>query len=94
MYFIFILWGTTKTRTKTKWLHANGCPWDEWTCTKAGEAGHLDVLQWLACLVSMTNTGSTKCVINGDFAQLVPTGWSSGGCGRNTYDGTPVCSFG
>ena len=29
-----------------QWLHANGCPWDVWTCAKAGEGGHLAVLKW------------------------------------------------
>ena len=28
------------------WLRANGCPWDEETCTCAAEGGHLEVLQW------------------------------------------------
>jgi hypothetical protein len=27
-------------------LRANGCPWDEGTCTAAAGAGHLQVLQW------------------------------------------------
>jgi hypothetical protein len=27
-------------------LHANGCPWDVWTCAGAAEGGHLEVLQW------------------------------------------------
>jgi hypothetical protein len=22
------------------------CPWDEWTCVRAAEKGHLHVLQW------------------------------------------------
>jgi hypothetical protein len=30
-----------------QWLHANGCPWDAWTCAGAAEGGHLAVLQWL-----------------------------------------------
>ena len=30
-----------------KWLHANGCPWDEQTCTEAAGAGHLECLKWL-----------------------------------------------
>ena len=29
-----------------KWLHANGCPWDETTCALAAGGGHLDVLRW------------------------------------------------
>jgi hypothetical protein len=28
-------------------LRANGCPWDEHTCTIAARRGHLEVLQWL-----------------------------------------------
>ena len=30
-----------------KWARANGCPWDEWTCTHAAQGGHLEVLQWV-----------------------------------------------
>ena len=29
-----------------KWLRANGCPWDAYTCTFAAEGGHLEVLKW------------------------------------------------
>jgi len=29
-----------------KWLRENNCPWDIWTCARAAEAGHLDVLKW------------------------------------------------
>ena len=42
-----------------KYLHENGCPWDEETCWRAAQAGHLDVLKyahenacpwnWLTC---------------------------------------------
>ena len=30
-----------------KWLRANGCPWGQWTCWRAAEGGHLEVLKWL-----------------------------------------------
>tara|TARA_B110000967_G_scaffold192210_1_gene218622 strand:+ start:1525 stop:2265 length:741 start_codon:yes stop_codon:yes gene_type:complete len=30
-----------------KWLRANGCPWDEMTCSWAAQGGRLEVLQWL-----------------------------------------------
>ena len=30
-----------------QWFHANGCPWDEWTCSYAALGGHLEVLQWV-----------------------------------------------
>lgn len=30
-----------------KWARANGCPWDEDTCTIAADSGHLKTLQWL-----------------------------------------------
>ena len=29
-----------------KGLRAEGCPWDEWTCSAAAGGGHLEVLQW------------------------------------------------
>jgi len=29
-----------------KWAHANGCPWDDWTCAKAAVGGHLEMLKW------------------------------------------------
>ena len=29
-----------------KWAHENGCPWDERTCERAAEGGHLEVLKW------------------------------------------------
>ena len=29
-----------------KWARANGCTWDEWTCSYAAESGRLAVLQW------------------------------------------------
>jgi len=29
-----------------QWARANGCDWDDWTCEKAAEGGHLAVLQW------------------------------------------------
>ena len=29
-----------------KWLHKNGHPWDEWTCSWAAQGGHLEVLKW------------------------------------------------
>jgi hypothetical protein len=29
-----------------QWLRANGCPWDENTCSQAAWVGHLAVLQW------------------------------------------------
>jgi hypothetical protein len=28
-----------------KALPADGCPWEEWTCTNAAEGGHLEMLQ-------------------------------------------------
>ena len=31
-----------------KWARANGCPWDDWTCTEARWGDHLNVLKW-AC---------------------------------------------
>jgi hypothetical protein len=30
-----------------QWLRANGCPWDEETCSTAARGGQLEVLQWL-----------------------------------------------
>jgi len=30
-----------------KYLHENGCPWDEGTCEAAARNGHLDVLMYL-----------------------------------------------
>ena len=30
-----------------KSLRAEGCPWDEWTCTFAKFGGHLEMLEWL-----------------------------------------------
>jgi hypothetical protein len=30
-----------------KWLHSQGCPWDEETCRDAAVNGHLEVLQFL-----------------------------------------------
>ena len=30
-----------------KWLHVNGCPWDEDTCIRAAEHKHWDTLQYL-----------------------------------------------
>ena len=29
-----------------KCARQNGCEWDEWTCSKAAEGGHLEVLKW------------------------------------------------
>jgi hypothetical protein len=29
-----------------RWARQNGCPWDEWTCTRAAEGGFLEMLQW------------------------------------------------
>ncbi len=29
-----------------KWLHSQGCPWNEWMCYKATLNCHLEVLQW------------------------------------------------
>ena len=29
-----------------KWVRAQGCPWNEWTCARAALNGHLAVLQW------------------------------------------------
>ena len=29
-----------------QWARANGCPWDEDTCSMAAHNGHLEVLQW------------------------------------------------
>jgi hypothetical protein len=29
-----------------KWARANGCPWDENTCSSAAEGGHLGILKW------------------------------------------------
>jgi hypothetical protein len=29
-----------------QWAHANGCPWDERTCTYGARRGQLEVLQW------------------------------------------------
>lgn len=34
-----------------KWGRANGCPWDEYTCSFAAYDDHLDVLQWLRAQV-------------------------------------------
>ena len=30
-----------------KWLRAEGCPWDDWTCNMAVNYGHVEVLRWL-----------------------------------------------
>ena len=30
-----------------KWLHANNCLWDAWTCEHAARGGYLEVLKWL-----------------------------------------------
>jgi hypothetical protein len=30
-----------------QWARANGCPWNESTCSWAAGGGHLEVLQWL-----------------------------------------------
>jgi hypothetical protein len=30
-----------------KYLHENGCPWNEWTCAWAAKEGHLHALKWL-----------------------------------------------
>ena len=27
-------------------MHANGCPWSEFTCSEAALGGHLKLLQW------------------------------------------------
>jgi hypothetical protein len=32
--------------TVLKWARANGCPWDEQTCSYGAGGGHLEVLQW------------------------------------------------
>ena len=29
-----------------KYLHENGCPWNEGTCSSAAKGGHLDVLKY------------------------------------------------
>jgi len=29
-----------------KYLHENGCPWDEYTCSKAASGGHLECLKY------------------------------------------------
>jgi hypothetical protein len=29
-----------------KWIREWGCSWDAWTCAKAAEGGHFDLLQW------------------------------------------------
>ena len=29
-----------------QWARANGCPWDETTCSRAAGGGHLEMLQW------------------------------------------------
>ena len=29
-----------------QWARANGCPWDEYTCTNAAQGGHLEMPQW------------------------------------------------
>ena len=29
-----------------QWARANGCDWDEDTCSAAAEAGHLECLKW------------------------------------------------
>ena len=30
-----------------KWLHANDCPWDEWTCGPVAAHGDLEMLEWM-----------------------------------------------
>jgi hypothetical protein len=30
-----------------KWLHANGCPWNELTCGAASRFWQFEVLKWL-----------------------------------------------
>ena len=29
-----------------QYAHENGCPWDEWTCSKAAENGHFECLKY------------------------------------------------
>ena len=29
-----------------KWLRAEGCPWDQWTCFFAVHQGHVEILRW------------------------------------------------
>ena len=42
-----------------KWARANGCKWDEETCTAAARGGHLEVLQW-ARAEGMVRSGNVE----------------------------------
>ena len=43
-------------------MRANGCPWDELTCSCAAAGGHLEVLRWLCA------NGCPMDVMTCDFA--------------------------
>ena len=74
-------------------LHANGCPWNEKTCSAAAEGGYLDVLQWAQrneCpWDSMTCANAAKeghlDVLQ--WARLSGCPWNAGTCANAAWRG-------
>ena len=54
-----------------KWARANGCPWDEWTCTNAAEGGHLEVLQWARANGCPWNSLTCACAAGGGHLEVL-----------------------
>ena len=52
-------------------LRANGCPWDEHTCTIAARRGHLEVLQWLRHIGCPWNEWTCAAAANGGHLEVL-----------------------
>jgi hypothetical protein len=48
-----------------QWARANGCEWDEYTCSDAARGGHLEVLQWARANGCEWDEGTCACAADG-----------------------------
>jgi hypothetical protein len=67
-----------------QWARANGCPWDEETCSAAAEGGHLAVLQWARAEGCDWDAWTCERAARGGHLAVLQ--WARGmGCPWDTY---------
>ena len=67
-----------------QWARANGCDWNEATCSAAAEGGHLEVLQWLRGPIAGCNWNADTCMMAAGGGHIAVLKWArANGCDWN-----------
>ena len=71
-----------------QWARANGCDWNEATCSAAAEGGHLEVLQWLRGPIAGCNWNADTCMMAAGGGHIAVLKWArANGCDWNVGEG-------